>query len=272
MRYVWTLHHEPHRHYKLSVDGKKPVWNANGKRIKSVTQVLSESGLASWAAGQAAAACERVMVDWFRAGPAIATSMLSVGQLAALQPEWPDNVRDAKGESGTALHHYMGARLSGGAGASNRREFIAGFVQAPYGLRVGVDDFLRERQPFTHSDRQGPCVERIVGDPKRAIAGTYDALVWMPDAQGELRLHRIDLKQSNYVKDDMMAQLAAYERCDRAHRADFLTVLHVSNGGTYDLYSIAVGSREHRAAMALFDARLTIARSPKLLIKESRPT
>jgi hypothetical protein len=263
MRYVWTLHHEPHRHYKLSVDGKKPVWNANGKRVKSVTQVLSESGLASWAAGQATAACERVMVDWFGAGPDIARSALSVGQLAALQPEWPDNVRDAKGESGTALHHYLGAQLGGSTGTD---------AGVPYGLRVGVDDFLRDWQPFTHSDRQGMCVERIVGDPKRAIAGTYDALVWIPDAQGELRLHRLDLKQSNYVKDDMMAQLAAYERCDRAHRADFLTILHVSPGGTYDLYSIAVGSREHRAAMALFDARLTIARSPKLLIKESRPT
>lgn len=265
MRYEWTLHQEPHRHYKVSVNGKKPVWNANGKRIKSVTQVLGESGLAGWAAGQALAATERVMIDWFGAAPAIARSALSVGQLAALQPEWPDNVRDAKGESGTALHHYMGAKLA--------QPDDMPLPDAPYGLRIGVDSFLEDRRPFVHSNRYGgPMVEQIVGDPKRAIAGTYDALVWMPDVNGELRLHRIDLKQSNYVKDDMMAQLAAYERCDRAHRADFLTILHVSPGGTYDLYSIAVGSAEHRAAMALFDAHLTIARSPKLLTKESRPT
>lgn len=255
-RYEWSLHADPYRHYKVSVNGKKPTWNANGKRIKSVTQVLGNDGLASWAAGQATAACERVMVDWFGCGPDIARSVLSVGQLAAFQPEWPDNVRDAKGESGTLLHHYLGARLLGSAAPH--------FPGVPYGLRVGVDDFLRDHMPVVLHDRRGACVERIVGDPVRALAGTYDALARMGGG-----VHRIDLKQSNYVKDEMFAQLAAYERCDRAHRADYLTILHVSPGGTYDLHSIAVGSREHRAAMALFDAHLTISRSPKLLKREN---
>lgn len=278
---VWELHDAPHRHYKVSVDGKKPTWNGAAKqRIASVTQVLQGAdNLAGWAASQATAACERVMVDWYGLAPAMQHSLLTVGELAALQPEWPDNVRDAKGDSGTALHGYLHYRLAGHMADGD----WPGPRELPYGLRVAADAFLGRYQPRAVCDI-GPRVERAVGDHERAIAGTYDAQVdmWCGDEAAPQRRdpdhrtrHRLDYKQSNTVQPTMFAQLAAYEdlavRCCGEEPSQFLSIVHFSPLGTFDLHSIAVGSIVHQRARLLFDAYLAIHRTtPQLarLLKE----
>lgn len=262
---VWTLHEEPHRHYKLN--GK---WSIGGVRIASVTQVLDNSigALTGWAASQAVAAAEQVAVDWFGAGPALASSLLSFGELAALQPEWPDNVRDDKADSGNAAHSYLACRLQGYS--------LATPPLVPYGLRVAIDDWIDEWRPQLVDGR----AERIVGDVERAVAGTYDAQVVVRTLsvremfQSRAGTHRIDLKQSRTVQPKHFAQLAEYERSavDSGEEAsDYLTILHITPTGTFKLYSIDVGGPEHKLALAMFDACLAIHRAtPKLakILKE----
>jgi len=250
----WTLHDEPHRHYRY-----KGSWTIKGVgRIASVTQVLdaASGGLTSWAAAQAAAASEQVARDWLGAEAPLAQSVLSFGELAALQPEWPDNVRDAKGASGTALHKYLHARLLP----------QEPYYPVPYGLRCGVDAFLRDHQPLVIYRSDDPCVERAVGDVQRGVAGTPDALL---DLGGRVpEYHLRDLKQSNTVKPTFFAQLAAYHRCAQMSgwpTADFLTILHVDTAGNYKLHSIPANGPDATMALDLFDAYLAIHRmTPKL--------
>jgi hypothetical protein len=258
---TWELRQTPHRAYWYTPPGGKPSWTIKGVgRIASVTQVLdaASGGLTSWAAAQATAASEQVARDWLGAEAPLAQSVLSFGELAALQPEWPDNVRDAKGDSGTALHHYLHARLS---------PLENTYYPAPYGLRCGVDAFMDQHQPLAVYDAEGEFyVERAVGDLQRAVAGTPDALL---DLGGRVpEFHLVDLKQSNTVKPTFFAQLAAYHRCAQMSgwpAADFLTILHVDGAGNYKLHSIPANGPDATMALDLFDAYLAIHRmTPKL--------
>lgn len=256
---VWSLHTEPHRHYKVTVPGRAPSWNgANKQRIVSVTTALGGGDtLAGWAAGKATAAAEQVAVDWLGAAPAMSNSVLSFGELCALQTEWPDNVKEQAGREGTAAHSYLAARLTGAPDV-----FSAAVL--PYGLRLAVDKFLADQRPVPCAHAEGPCVERAVGDYARAVAGTYDAQARLADG---LR-HRADLKSSRMVQPTHFAQLAEYEReavlCGE-EPSDLLTIVHIDRLGDYRLHSIVVGSVEHRQAQALFDAYLAIHRlTPRL--------
>ena len=261
MSETYTLHEEPYRHYKVSRDGGKPVWTgANKQRIVSVTTVLGgDDGLVGWATSQAVAACEQVVTAL---DPAWRRSVLSLGELAALMPEHPDNVRDAKADTGTALHVYLGHML--------RSDFdAAATVSLPYGLRCAALAFIGSYNPVPRMDEDGALrIERAVGDFDRAVAGTYDAQAWLYRPEPEI--HRIDFKQSNAVRPSMFAQLAAYEDlagCCGEEPSDFLTIAHFSPLGTCDLYSIAVGSEEHHRARLMFDAYLAIYRTTPQLAK-----
>lgn len=264
-RYVYTLCQPPehrHRHYKVSVDGGKPTWNgANKQRILGVTSVLEDpDGLQAWAASQATAASEQVARDWLGADLALSRSLLAFGELAALQPEWPDNVRDHAADRGTLLHSYLAARLTDDD--NDMAAQTAAFCGLPYGYRVAVDAFM---------DAHGPClldgrVERAVGDHERAIAGTYDAVAHLFDDS----VHRIDLKSSRTVQPKHFAQIALYERCAilcGENASDYLTILHVDGMGTFKLHSIRVGSKEHRTALAVADAYIAIKRGGASLAK-----
>lgn len=272
---VWTLHEEQHRHYKLN--GK---WSIDGVRIASVTQVLDNSvgQLTGWAASQATAACEQVAVDWFGAGPALASSLLSFGELAVLQPEWPDNVRDDKADSGNAAHDYLAQRLR-----CRPRAVAAATSNVPYGLRVAIDDFIEQHRPVVLEDAAGTRVERIVGSRERAVAGTYDAQLSISlrsldptdCLNGRWGRHRVDLKQSRTVQPKHFAQLAEYERSavdSGEESSDYLTILHITPTGTFKLYSIDVGGPEHKLALAMFDACLTIHRATPKLAKVLKET
>lgn len=258
---VWSLHTEPHRHYKVTVPGRAPSWNgANKQRIVSVTTALGGGDtLARWAAGKAAAAAEQVAVDWLGAAPAMSNSVLSFGEMCALQAEWPDNVKEQAGREGTAAHSYLAARLTGAPDV-----FSSSVL--PYGLQLAIDAFMWEQRPFACSDEHGPRVERAVGDYERAVAGTYD-LQGPLRSTGGLR-HRADLKSSRTAQPTHFAQLAEYEReavlCGE-EPSDLLTIVHIDRLGDYRLHSIVVGSEEHRQAQALFDAYLAIHRlTPRL--------
>lgn len=257
---VWTLHQEPHRHYKVLLPGaKKPSWQIKGVgRIVSTTTVLDNaSQLTGWAASQSTAAGYQVAVDWFGAGPALSTSLLSFGELCALQPEWPDNVRDRAANQGTLAHHYLAERLSG--------EATGDCVALPYGLRCAIDDFVRDAQPFAVIDELGVRAERCVGNIENGVAGTYDAQVVMLDG-----VHRLDLKSSRTVQPTYFAQVADYERSavmQGEQPSDWLSILHVDRLGGFKLHSIPVGGAAHVRALRLFDSYLDIHRSTPELAK-----
>lgn len=269
---VWTLHETPHRHYKLN--GK---WNVGNVRIASVTQVLdTANSLTSWAASQALAASEQVARDWIDgAESAFTQSLLTFGELAVLQPEWPDNVRDAKGDSGTLAHSYLADCLAGLSGRTGNG------ARAPYGLRVAIDGWITKYRPTLVKDQRGMLVERVVGDKGRAVAGTYDAVVDIqPLARatptniavfmGHWGRHRLDLKQSRTVQPKHFAQLAAYERlailCGE-ESSDYLTVLHAQPTGIATPHSIPAYGGDARRALAIFDAHLTLHRETPRLAK-----
>lgn len=257
----WTLHQEPHRHYKY-----KGSWSIRGQRIVGVTDVLKGAdNLADWAAAQATAACEQVARDWLGAEAPLATSLLSFGELAALQPEWPDNVRDAKGESGTQAHTYLAWRLAGGQPNAVTRAHST----VAYGLRVAIDAFLRDHMPIVLEDEHGPRLERAVGSTIYAAAGTYDAHLMLGSERAPQH-HRLDLKQSRTVQPTHFAQVAAYEEmavgCGE-EASDYLTVLHIDDAGNYKLHSIEVGSVEHQKALGLWHAYLQIKRLTPPLAK-----
>lgn len=274
---VWTLHETPHRHYKLN--GK---WSIDGVRITSVTQVLDNSmgALTSWAASQALAASEQVARDWLPGTEAaFARSLLSFGELAALQPEWPDNVRDDKGDSGTAAHHYLAERLNFGY-----RPADSPYPVAPYGLRMAIDKFIEQHRPMPVGDDRGLRVERIVGSRTRAVAGTYDAQLGIYHHHtagiealfsGKWGRHRVDLKQSNTIQPKHWAQVAAYERdaveCGE-EPSDYLSILHITPTGTYKLHSIESRGAPARQALELFDACLAIHRLAPKLAKLTKDT
>ena len=226
----------------------------------SVTTVLGgDDGLVGWATSQAIAACEQVVTAL---DPAWRRSVLSLGELAALMPEHPDNARDAKGDTGTALHDYLGYMLHGEPDAAEA-------LGLHYGLRCAAEVFLSGHQPIAVKDGKGPRIERAVGDFDRAVAGTYDVQAQLQTGKS-VGVHRVDFKQSNAVRPSMFAQLAAYEDlagCCGEEPSDFLTIAHFSPLGTCDLYSIAAGSEEHRRARLMFDAYLTIYRTTPQLAK-----
>lgn len=244
------LHETPWRHYKI--DGS---WTASGRRIVSVTTVLSGvDNLTSWAASQAVAAGAEVAERWLGWQH---DSVLSFGEACALTGLMPDDVRDAAAARGTALHRYFGAALLA-PGAPQ-------YAELPYGYCAAINLFIAREKPAVPYDGGGPRVERAVGDAERAVAGTYDAQVFMADAR-----HRLDLKSSNTVQPKHFAQLAAYERMAVAageETSDYLTIVHIDGTGNYALRSIAVGSEEHKTAERMFDAYLHIHRANSELAK-----
>lgn len=268
MTFEWALHQEPHRHYRVSVDGGKPVWNgARKQRIVSATTLLGGDvdTLTAWAARQALAAGEWAAMTWLDAGPLLAGSLLQFGDLAELSGMMPDQVRDDKADSGTAAHTYLAARLLG--------VDLPVPAPVPYGLRSAIDAYLDEHRPIAMPG----CVERAVGDYELAIAGTYDARVALGEARlwtGFGMVHRIDLKQSNTVQGHMFAQLACYEwmggQCGEAP-SDYLTILHIDAAGSHKPYSIAVGSAQHEAADAYWRACLAKWRAAPVLAKALKP-
>lgn len=266
---VWTLHQEPHRHYKVLLPGaKKPSWQIKGVgRIVSTTTVLDNaSQLTGWAASQSTAAGYQVAVDWFGAGPALSTSLLSFGELCALQPEWPDNVRDRAANQGTLAHHYLASKF-------DVAEPSFAVVDLAYGLRCAIDDFIRDRQPLAIHDQHGARVERCVGNVENGVAGTYDGhLLSNSDDFPDFRrgAHRLDLKSSRTVQPTYFAQVADYERSavmQGEQPSDWLTILHVDRLGGFKLHSIPVGGAAHVRALRLFDSYLDIHRSTPELAK-----
>lgn len=258
MHDVFSLHETPHRHYKVVRDGAlRAGWNgAGGRRIASVTQILGgDDSLPAWAARQAMAACTEAVRTWYAIDPV--AGLLSLGEIAQLQPEWPDNVKDKAAAEGTAAHTYFGACLLGPM--AMRR------CEAPYGLRCAIDAFITVHTAILQSDARGPLLERAVGDFDRAVAGTYDAVVDI-----DFRRHRIDLKSSKSMRPEYWAQLAAYERCAMLcgeMPSEFLSILHIDRLGGYALHSIPTDGPEHVQALALFDAHLLIHRSAGPLAK-----
>lgn len=274
--YVWTLRQPPeygHRHYAVSVNGAKPVWNGAGKRrIVSVTKVLDgdAGSLLGWATSHAVYAAEQTMQTWFGVSAAYeASSVLSFGELCKLSGLMPDDIRDAKGATGTALHEYAAAWLKG------EDCTVEQLAALPYGLRCAVDAFHGDHDPRPLYDVHGPRVERAVGDYRRAVAGTYDAQVRLWTGQGAAEhligqrpIHRIDYKQSNSVRGSMFAQLAAYERMARGcgeQRSHFLTVVHCDDCGNFKLHTIPAAGEPYKLALSVFDAALTLYRgNPQL--------
>lgn len=238
----WTLHEEPHRHYKC--DGS---WNGAAKqRIASVTQVLDgDNALVNWATGQTLVAAQWVVDEFY--APAVQLPDWTFAELAHLSGLMPDQIRDAKGASGTAIHQYFYAKMTG----------AAVLPDAPYGLRQAVDGWLADARP--------ECIEAesIVGCRRRAIAGTFDALVELDDG-----VHLLDLKQSNSLHPKHFAQLAAYLSMRTTLPAvKYLSLLHIDDCGNHRLRSIAVGSPAHLAADAYFDGALAQHRTAKVLKK-----
>lgn len=259
--HTWELHQEPHRHYKVAGGKlKKPTWNGAGKkRIVSVTTMLGgdTDSLTGWAARQALAAGEWVVNHMLDGSEDLMASLLSFGQMAELSGIMPDDVRDDKAESGNAAHEYLYQRLVG-------QEFVY-TGDAPYGLRVAIEDYLAEYQP------EPVAAEQAVGSYELALAGTFDALVYHTTADGSHilpKLHMLDLKQSNSIQPKMWSQLACYHHLNLVcggQPADFLSILHIDALGNGTVYSIAVGSKEHAAADADWRAALVRHHSAPIL-------
>lgn len=270
----WSLHNEPHRHYKVVGPKGKPTWNGAGsQRIVSVTTVLDGAdALTRWSASTTLGAAETATRLFFDGvDEALDGSILSFGQLVETTGLMPDSVKDRAGAEGTAAHKYLAARLMGGA----RAIAPEGAGDVPYGIRVAIEDFIAEHEPDPIEDEHGLRVERAVGDYDTAVAGTYDAQVlmgsdasgWWPEV-GNAPTHRLDLKSSRTMQPKFFAQLAAYEwlaSVNGEDPSDYLTVVHVDRAGNYTLHSIEVGSAQHKWALDLFMAYLTIHRNvPKL--------
>ena len=276
----WTLHDKPFRHYKVVGPKGKPTWEGKDRqRIVSVTTVLDgDEALPRWAASTALGAAETAARAYFHGvDEALDTSILSFGQLVETTGMMPDAVKDLAGDEGTAAHVYLAQRLRAWSGVESSLLGLParGLPEVPYGVMVAIDGFLAEHEPEPVIDAQGPRVERIVGDYDTAVAGTYDAQVlmgsdasgWWPEV-GDAPTHRIDLKSSRTMQPKFFAQLAEYERLavgNGEDPSDYLTVLHVDRAGNFQLYSIEVGSAQHKQALQLFDANLAIHRlTPKL--------
>lgn len=263
----WSLHQEPHRHYKVVGPKGKPTWNSNGQRIVSVTTVLDgDDRLREWAASQALAAGEQVARTFMDGDAALDGSLLSFGQLAYTVGMMPRQIKEVAGDNGTLLHTYVAHRLRGRSIGATRLSTPG----VPYGLQQAAEEFLGRYEPHAVVDDFGPRVERAVGDEKRAIAGTYDAQVTMPAAIGRV-IHRIDVKQSRTIQPKHFAQLSEYERealLNGEHESDYLTVVHMDHAGNVKLYSIEVGSAQHKRALDLFDAHLTVYRNDRSLYRD----
>ncbi len=271
----WALHQEPHRHYKHLGDNGKWSWNGYDKRrIASVTQVLDgeQDRLTQWATGQALVAGERVATTWLGAAPCLSASVLSFSQLAALTGVMPNDVRDAKARSGTLMHTYAAARLSGSDTAVEH---------LPYGLKTAIDAFMRDSGACAVIDSHGPRVERAVGDSSLAVAGTYDAQISVlaPSSHAEPRLqpgrHRLDFKQSRTLQPKMLAQVAGYEALARVcgeEPSDYLTLVHLDPTGDYRTYSIRCGDQDHACALHAFHAAVDMYRYLPRLAKLLTPS
>lgn len=280
---AWALHEEPHRHYKVAVDGGKPSWNgADKQRIVSVTRVLDggQDSLTTWAATTAVGACEDAALLYLGARAKLVAldaaqrrafvpaaegeecPQLTFAELAYRTGRMPDQIRDAKGRSGDLAHTYFADCLLGNP--------VAG--DTPYGLRVALDDFIADEQPWTRTDESGPQVERAVGDYSRAVAGTYDAVLQVDSIPG---WGRWDLKQSRSLHGKHFAQLAAYERCavlGGEKPCDYLALLHITPEGAYRVVSIPTDGPDAEMALEFFDAALYRYRhEPRLdrLVKEN---
>ncbi len=264
---AWQLHYEPHRHYKvLREDEDKWVWqNRDKTRIASVTTVLDGdmNRLLGWAVGKAFTAFEAVY--------GATNPSFDLGAACQATGLMPDTYRDLKGDIGTAGHAYLAAVLAGCAVPMGPYDGL------PYGYRLAIDAFLDDTAATPVHDERGPCIERAVGDEVTAVAGTYDAVVTVPaGGRGGLAagVHRIDLKSSNSLHPKQMAQLAEYERlavlCGE-DRSDHLTVVHIDGLGAWKPWSIPTDSAAEAAALAYFDAALSIYRlGPRL--RKGMPT
>ena len=263
------LHQDPHRHYKI--DGK---WTANKQRVASVTAVLGGSdGLTNWAANQAAIAGETAARRYLGAGDDLDHSILPWRALVELTGEMPDHVRDAAAARGTAAHHYLAEALEASSGLYGP----ADGAHVEYGHREAIDAFIDHTGAGAFMDDHGLRVERAVGCPKLAVAGTYDAQVVMDVSGGDCAaLHRIDLKSGSSVQPTALAQLAMYERlavrCGESP-SEYLTIVHIDSCGGFKLHTVPVGGRAYNEAIELFHSYLNIYRSaPRLakLLKEDR--
>lgn len=249
MMAAWTLHQEPHRHYKFTYPTKKPSWNgADKQRIVSVTRVLDggQDSLTQWAAATMLGACEDAALKFLDCQRHLGDSLLNFGQLVDCTGRTPNQIRDAKGRSGDLAHTYFADCLLGNPVAGN----------APYGLRVALDEFIADEQPWTRTDEAGPQVERAVGDYARAVAGTYDAVLAVSSIPGD---GRWDLKQSRSLHGKHFAQLAAYERCavlGGEKPCDYLALLHITPEGAYRVVSIPTDGPDAEMALAFFDSAL----------------
>lgn len=271
----WTLHDEPYRHYKATINGK-PTWTIDKRRIASVTTVLGgHDNLAGWAASQALTAAEAAVnglgldeyaPGWPRTSQCDEDGVLldqpaSFAELAYRTGSMPDQVRDIAAARGTEAHTYLAARLIG---------VPRPYTCLPYGYRAALEEWLREWKPVPVSDERGLRIERAVGDHELAVAGTYDAQVCVGS-----RVHRIDLKSSRTITSKHFAQLAAYERCARAcgeGPSDRLTVVQIDGTGHCRTYTIATYSDAHTQALREFDAHLTIYRGSPAVAKLLKET
>lgn len=253
---AWTFHTEPHRHYRFNGS-----WNVpSGERIASVTQILDggQNRLTAWAAAQAVSAATDAAEAFCGMAP---DSVLAFPALCELTGQMPDQVRDAAATRGTQAHRYLAWALGGHDGPQ---------PDADYALRCAIDSFLDGTQAEAVRTADGsPNVERVVGDASRGVAGTCDAQVWIDGG-----MHRLDAKSSKSLQAKHFAQLAAYERCavmcDEAP-SDYLSILHLLPSGEYRPVPIAVGSADHKLALGMFDAALTLHRSTPKLDKLLKP-
>lgn len=249
----WALYQEPHRHYKHLKDDGKWSWSVGGQRIISVTTVLDggQDNLTRWAIGQTLLAAEETMHDWYGV-PHRNDSVLSFGELAGLNPNMAEAVRDSKGAVGTDSHVYLAKCLEA------QYDVLPVVGDVPYGVVYAIDAWIAEAEPEPVEDEHGPRVERCVGDPETAVAGTYDAQVTLADG-----VHRLDLKTSRTVQPKHWAQVAEYERLavlNGESESDWLSILHVDDAGNFRLLSIAACGPKAALAAAVFKAHLTILR------------
>lgn len=267
--YGWQLHQSPHRHYKRQKDDGNWTWEGRDrKRIASVTDVLdSKDSLTPWAVARTLIAAERAAVQWLGAGPVLAKSLLDFPALTELTGLMPDSIRDDKGAIGNAVHSYAAGAILG-----DTPEIVP-----PYGYRVALDRFYEDTGVLPVYDKHGPRVERAVGCHKQAVAGTYDLQghPTVPNKKLAAGTHRIDVKSSNTVQPKHFAQVASYEALARnvgEEPSDWLSIVHVTPLGLYEVYSIPARGPEADRALGLFHAYLTIHRSTpklaKLLVKD----